>query len=81
MVAAKAVIPKPAVLKELGHLPQQNGTTAILTPCLSMAIKNEHGHKLGALFDGYRYKQNSEKLDIIETEVAKHEEIILKRVR
>ena len=79
MVAAKAVIPKPAVLKELGHLPQQNGTTAILTPCLSMAIKNEHGHKLGALFDGY--KQNSEKLDRIETEVAKHEEIILKRVR
>ena len=28
-------------------------------------IEHEHGHKLGALFDGY--KQNSEKLDRIET--------------
>ncbi|MCR3922509.1 MAG: hypothetical protein NUK65_08345 [Firmicutes bacterium] len=42
-------------------------------------IENEHGNKLGVLFDGY--KQNSEKLDRIETEVAKHEEIILRRVR
>jgi archaellum component FlaC len=39
-------------------------------------IENEHGNKLGVLFDGY--KQNSEKLDRIETEVAKHEEIILR---
>jgi hypothetical protein len=42
-------------------------------------IENDHGHKLGALFDGY--KQNAEKLNSIEIKVAKHEEIILRRVR
>ena len=42
-------------------------------------IENDHGKKLSALFDGY--KQNSDKLDRIEAEVSKHEEIILRRVR
>ena len=42
-------------------------------------IEQNHGEKLLALFDGY--KQNSEKLDRIEQEVSKHEEIILRRVR
>jgi hypothetical protein len=42
-------------------------------------IENDHGQKLGALFDGY--KLNSEKLDRIEAKVAEHEEIILRRIR
>jgi hypothetical protein len=42
-------------------------------------IENDHGQKLDALFDGY--KLNSEKLDRIEAEVAKHEEVILRRIR
>lgn len=42
-------------------------------------IEVEHGQKLSALFDVY--KQNSDKLDRIEAEVSKHEEIILRRVR
>ncbi len=42
-------------------------------------IENDHGQKLDALFDGYN--QNSEKLNRIEAEVAKHEEIIMRRVR
>jgi len=42
-------------------------------------IENDHGQKLGALFDGY--KLNSEKLDRIEAEVTKHDEIILRRIR
>ena len=42
-------------------------------------IENNHGQKFGALFDGYKF--NSEKLDRIETEVSKHEEIILRRIR
>jgi len=42
-------------------------------------IENDHGQKLNALFDGY--KLNSEKLERIENEVTKHEEIILKRIR
>ena len=37
-------------------------------------IEQNHGDKLSALFDGY--KQNSEKLDRIEKEVSKHEEVI-----
>jgi len=42
-------------------------------------IEIEHGQKLSALFDGYT--QNSEKLDRIESEIAKHEEFILKRIK
>ncbi|HHT02494.1 MAG TPA: hypothetical protein GXZ96_07405 [Firmicutes bacterium] len=42
-------------------------------------IENTHGEKLGALFDGY--KLVSEKLDRIEQEVSKHEEVILRRIR
>ena len=42
-------------------------------------IENEHGKKLDTLFDGY--KQNSDKLDRIEEEVSKHEEIILRHVK
>lgn len=41
-------------------------------------IEQEHGDKLSALFDGY--KQNSDKLDRIEKEVSRHEEIILRRI-
>lgn len=39
-------------------------------------IEIEHGQKLGALGDGY--KLNAEKLDRIEKEVTKHDEIILR---
>lgn len=42
-------------------------------------IENEYGQKLGTLFDGYTL--NAEKLDRIEQEVSKHEEIILRRIR
>ncbi|MDO9534447.1 MAG: hypothetical protein Q7J85_03740 [Bacillota bacterium] len=42
-------------------------------------IENQHGQKLAALFDGYI--QTSQKLDRIEVEVAKHDELILKRLK
>ncbi len=42
-------------------------------------IENDHGDRLKALFDGY--VQNSEKLDRIETEVSRHEEVILRKVK
>jgi len=42
-------------------------------------IEQEHGKKLDTLFDGY--KQNSDKLDRIEKEVSKQEEIILRRIK
>jgi len=41
-------------------------------------IEQDHGKKLDALFDGY--KLTYEKLQKIEVEVSKHEEIILRRV-
>jgi len=44
-----------------------------------ISIENDHGHKLEALFDGY--KQNTEQLTRIESEVSRHEEVILKRVK
>lgn len=42
-------------------------------------IENEHGKKLSALFDGH--KQNADKLDRIEKEVSRHEEVILRKIR
>ena len=42
-------------------------------------IDHEVMPKIDALFDGY--KQNSDKLDRIEEEVSKHEEIILRRIK
>ena len=42
-------------------------------------IEQDHGKKLDLLFDGY--KQNSDKLDRIEKEVSKHEEVILRRIK
>ncbi len=41
--------------------------------------EQEQGKKLDVLFDGY--KQNADKLDRIEKEVSKHEEVILRRIR
>lgn len=42
-------------------------------------IENDITAKLEALFDGY--VQNSQKLDRIEEEVTKHEEVILRRIK
>lgn len=46
---------------------------------ITLDMEESHGKQLVALFDGY--KQNSDKLDRIEKEVSKHEEIILRRVK
>lgn len=42
-------------------------------------IEQDHGKKLDILLDGY--KQNADKLDRIEKEVSRYEEIILRRIR
>ena len=42
-------------------------------------MEQEHGQKLDALFDGY--KQNSEQLNRIEHEVAKDEEVVLRKIK
>ena len=44
-----------------------------------LRIEQDHGQKLEALFDGYI--QNSQKIDKIEKEVSKHEEVILRRIK
>ena len=42
-------------------------------------MEENHGKKITLLLDGY--KQNANKLDRIEKEVSKHEEIILRRIK
>ena len=42
-------------------------------------IEVDHGKKLEALFDGYN--QNTKLLEDIRVEVARHEEVIIKRVK
>ena len=44
-----------------------------------IVVEQEHGKKLTALFDGY--KQNADKLDRIEREVVRHEEVIFRRIK
>ena len=46
---------------------------------VEIMIENDLTPKVQALFDGY--KQNSDKLERIEKEVTKQEEIIIKRVK
>lgn len=73
MAEIKATLPTLATKDELAEVKSEvNSIKAIV-----VKIENDHGQKLGALFDGY--KLNSEKLDRIEAEVSKHEEIILRR--
>ncbi|MBU3208721.1 hypothetical protein KPL28_03595 [Clostridium algidicarnis] len=44
-----------------------------------LKIEDDHGKKIDALLDGY--KQNSEQLARIESEVEKHEEVIIRRIK
>lgn len=46
---------------------------------LEISIEHDIKPKVSALFDGY--KQNSEQLTHIAEEVAKHEEVIIRRVK
>ncbi|WP_313233185.1 hypothetical protein [Tissierella praeacuta] len=64
---------------DVGSLKTDMGS--LKTDVIKINTKIEHDlmPKITALFDGY--KQNSDKLDRIENEVSKHEEIILRRVK
>lgn len=74
MVEVKATMATLATKDELAEVKSEvNSIKAIV-----VRIENDHGQKLGALFDGY--KLMSERLDRIEKEVTKHEEIILRRI-
>ena len=42
-------------------------------------IEHDHGQKLGALFDGH--KHILDRLERVEAQVSKHEEIIFRRVK
>lgn len=46
---------------------------------IELTLENEIKPKMEVLFDGYI--QNSDKLDRIEKEVSRHEEVILRKVR
>lgn len=44
-----------------------------------LRMEQNHGQRLEALFDGYI--QNAQKIDKIEREVSKQEEVILRRIK
>ena len=46
---------------------------------ITIEMEQSHGKQLVALLDGYN--QNADKLDRIEKEVSKHEEVILRRIK
>ena len=50
-----------------------------ITTKTDLAIENEIKPKIQTLFDGYI--QNSDKLDRIEKEVSKQEEVILRKIK
>ncbi len=64
-----------ATKQELGELKQETDSLKTIV----VRIENDFGTKINALFDGYTL--NAEKLDRIEKEVTKHEEVILRRVQ
>lgn len=61
--------------KDVSELKQGQGNLKRIV----IDLEKDHGKKLTLLWDGY--KQNSDKLDRIEKEVSKHEEIILRRIK
>lgn len=63
------------VKSELGNVKNELSSVKRIT----LDMEQTHGQKLTALFDGY--KQNADKLDRIETEVSRHEEVIIRRIK
>ncbi|HAE92596.1 MAG TPA: hypothetical protein DCG60_08155 [Tissierella sp.] len=64
---------------DVGSLKTDVGSLKTDVTKLNTKIEHDLMPKITALFDDY--KQNSDKLDRIEKEVSKHEEIILRRVK
>ncbi|MBT9173807.1 MAG: hypothetical protein DDT21_02213 [Syntrophomonadaceae bacterium] len=62
-----------SVKTELGSVKTELGSVKAIV----IKIEHDHGQKLGALFDGD--KLISDKLDRVEAQVSKHEEIIFRR--
>ncbi|HZK24403.1 MAG TPA: hypothetical protein VFC74_03325, partial [Oscillospiraceae bacterium] len=78
--------------KEVNDKIQQNSDEIQFVKGTVVKIETEHGHKLGALFDGYKLnaekldrieknqKTQDEKIDIIERVVTKHD-VLIKNIR
>lgn len=78
--------------KEVNDKIQQNSDEIQFVKGTVVKIETEHGHKLGALFDGYKFnaekldrieknqKIQDEKIDIIERVVTKHD-VLIKSIR
>ncbi len=64
---------------DVGSLKTDVGSLKTDVTKINTKIEHDLMPKITALFDGY--KQNADKLDRIEKEVSKHEEIILRRVK
>ena len=66
-------------LQEVKTEVKQNSTDIVDLKKQVTNIEVNHGKKIEALLDGY--KANTELLNEIRDEVAKHEEVIIKRVK
>ena len=64
---------------DIKDLKTEVGSLKVESKKVNSIIEHELMDKIEALFDGYI--QNTDKLDRIEKEVSKHEEIILRRIQ
>ena len=60
---------------ELGSVKTELGSVKAIV----IKIEHDHGQRLGALFDGH--KLILDRLDRVEAQVSKHEEIIFRRIK
>lgn len=64
---------------DIKDLKTEVGSLKVESKKVNSIIEHELMDKIEALFDGYI--QNTDKLDRIEKEVSKHEEVILRRIK
>jgi len=64
-----------SVKADLGSVKADLGSVKAIV----IKIEHDHGQKLGALFDGH--KHILDRLERVEAQVSKHEEIIFRRVK
>jgi len=64
---------------DIKDLKSETGSLKAESKKVNSIIEHELMDKIEALFDGYI--QNTDKLDRIEKEVSKHEEVILRRIK
>jgi len=70
----KNILPTLAIKQELAEIKSEVDSVKAIV----VRIENDHGQKLGALLNGY--KLHSERLERLEKDVARHEEILRRMI-